>query len=415
MSGLRSSRRARALLAAAWLSAFAGTGDALALPAPQLSNARSYANALVARIAIFGDDDRGPVPTELKSAQEKIGLLYNGKAQIVCTAFCVAPDIVATASHCLFRTAEDRPPPLGDFVFARSRRQTQGASRIAGHASRSISQHILTGNTQIRVRPPIDAANDWALIRLSTPACDKGSLPVKVLTNEEIAQAAMAKKVFQLSYHRDYENWELAYSQPCEAGQPFGDVTGGMIARDFTNPQALILHRCDTGGASSGSPLLLDGPDGPAVIGINVGTYVLSRTLVRDGGAAQRLRQDVIANTAVNASVFQPLIAALRDAQLLEGASQVRRLQQLLTDVHHYAGPVDGAYGTLLRAAIQDFELTQGLPVTGLASRDLLALLEKAAAAGRPPSSASSPPAASAAPLAASTRDTAGRDETRRR
>jgi Putative peptidoglycan binding domain len=153
-----------------------------------------------------------------------------------------------------------------------------------------------------------------------------------------------------------------------------------MIARDFTNPRALVLHRCDTGGASSGSPLLITGPGGPFVIGINVGTYVLSRTLVRDNGAAQRLRQDVIANTAVNASVFQPLITPFRDARLLEGQSRLRRLQQLLSDLHHYTGPLDGAYGALLRSAIQDFELTQGLPVTGLASESLLGLLEKTTA-----------------------------------
>ena len=73
-----------------------------------------------ARAAVFGEDDRGPVPAGLRATQEMIGLLYNGKAQIVCTAFCVAPDIVATAAHCLFRTAEDRPPALGDFVFAHS-------------------------------------------------------------------------------------------------------------------------------------------------------------------------------------------------------------------------------------------------------------------------------------------------------
>jgi hypothetical protein len=372
-------------------------------------------------IAIFGEDDRGSVPAELRPVQEMIGLLYNGKAQIVCTAFCVAPDVVATAAHCLYRTAEDRPPALADFVFARSRKQTQNASRIAGYANRSISQNILSGNMQIRVRPPIDAANDWALIRLSSNACDKGVLPIKVLTNEEIAREAEAKKIFQLSYHRDYENWELAYSQSCEAGQPFGDVTSGMIARDFTNPQALILHRCDTGGASSGSPLLLTAPGGPFVIGINVGTYVLSRTLVRDSGAAQRLRQDVIANTAVNAVVFQPLIAALRDGRVLEGAAQIRRLQQLLSDLHHYAGPADGSYGTLLRTAIQDFELTQGLPVTGLASHDLLDLLEKASAA-MPPQAAPlaaplAPPQATSQPTSAalSGRDLPNKDATGRR
>jgi Putative peptidoglycan binding domain/Trypsin len=390
-------------------------GQAVAAPLPPLTRSSNRASLpefarhlardvqpLLQRIAVFGEDDRGPVPAELNDARDKIGLLYNGKAQIVCTAFCVAPDVIATAAHCLYRTADDRPPALADFVFARSRNQTEGASRIAGFASKSISQNIISGNMQIRVRPPIDAASDWALIRLAMPGC-KSSLAIKAMTNEEIAQAALANQVFQLSYHRDYTNWEMAYSKPCEAAQWFGDVSPGMIARDFTNPLSLILHRCDTGGASSGSPLLVAGPGGPFVIGINVGTYVLSRTLMRDSGSAQRLRQDVIANTAVNAAAFQPLIAALREANILQGPAAIRRLQQLLGDLHHYAGPVDGAYGTLLRSAIQDFELTQGLPVTGLASHELLTLLEKASVAARQPAHLPS----SAAPLPATS---SGRD-----
>lgn len=381
-----------ATLTILFASAAAQAGHALAaaalrVPVSPMRSERALATESkppVQKIAVFGDDDRGPVPVELNETRDKIGLLYNGKAQIVCTAFCVAPDVIATAAHCLFRTADDRPPALADFVFARSRHQTQSASRIAGFASKSISQNVISGNMQIRVRPPIDAASDWALIRLSASDC-KISLAIKTLNNEEIAQAAQANQVFQLSYHRDYDNWEMAYSKPCEAAQSFGDVNPGMIARDFSNPQSLILHRCDTGGASSGSPLLLAAPGGPFVIGINVGTYVLSRTLMRDSGSAQRLRQDVIANTAVNAAVFQPMIAALREASILEGIGPIRRLQQLLGDLHHYAGPMDGSYGPLLRAAIHDFELTQGLPVTGLASHDLLMLLERASIAARRP------------------------------
>ena len=77
------------------------------------------------------------------------------------------------------------------FVFARSRQETEGASRIAGYATKSISQNIVSGNMQIRVRPPIDAASDWALIRLSASSC-KASLPIKTLDNEQIARAAQA-------------------------------------------------------------------------------------------------------------------------------------------------------------------------------------------------------------------------------
>src|SRR5215468_4744195 len=60
--------------------------------------------------AVFGNDDRIPLPAKYKDLQEKIGLLFNPRSRMVCTAFCVAPDIVATAGHCLFRIAGEQAP-----------------------------------------------------------------------------------------------------------------------------------------------------------------------------------------------------------------------------------------------------------------------------------------------------------------
>src|SRR5262245_60563751 len=47
-------------------------------------------------IAVFGTDDRLPLPAKYKDVQQKMGLLFNLRSRTVCTAFCVAPDVVAT-------------------------------------------------------------------------------------------------------------------------------------------------------------------------------------------------------------------------------------------------------------------------------------------------------------------------------
>jgi protease YdgD len=328
---------------------------------------------------VFGADDRGPLPAKLKSLQEKMGMLFNLRARTVCTAFCVARDTIATAGHCLYRTAGERPPRLADFWFARNYDAIRDYARISGHGS---AQHVLSGSTHLNVRPPIDASKDWALIKLSRPICAKGVLPVRALSGDAIMAAAREGRVFQVSYHRDFTPWKLAYSRPCSVDRNFETADWATIAHDFAEPEALILHTCDTGGASSGSPLLIETPTGPEVIGINVGTYVQSKVLMQDGHVTKRLKADTVANTAVNASAFAGALDAFRQATVLSTAAELRELQTLLHKRHLFSGPIDGAYGAVLRAAIEAYEKAEGLPVTGIATHALLKRL--GGGAGRP-------------------------------
>ena len=57
------------------------------------------ANSLVHPVSVFGDDQRVPLPQSLREAGSKLGVLYDSRSHSVCTAFCVAPDVVATAAH----------------------------------------------------------------------------------------------------------------------------------------------------------------------------------------------------------------------------------------------------------------------------------------------------------------------------
>jgi protease YdgD len=157
-----------------------------------------------------------------------------------------------------------------------------------------------------------------------------------------------------------------------------------QIERDFSEPEALILHTCDTGGASSGSPILLDTPDGPEVIGINVGTYEQSKVLMQDGQVKKRLKADTIANTAVASSAFVGRLEAFRAAVILATPGQMRELQGLLAQRQLYAGPVDGTYGAALKASIEAYEKAEALPVTGLATLALLQRLGGGVAMERP-------------------------------
>lgn len=331
-------------------------------------------------VAIFGTDDRIALPPQFKDVQEKMGLLFNLRARTVCTAFCVAPDIIATAGHCLHRTAGESPPRLADFWFARNYEVLRDYTRLAGHANGTAAQYVMSGAMRLNVRPPIDATRDWALVRLAKAACSKGVLPVKAMPTEQVLNEATAKRVFQVAYHRDFTPWRLAYSKPCAVERNFAEADWATIAKDFADPGQLLLHTCDTGGASSGSPLLLETPTGPEVIGINVGSYIQSKIVMQNGKVTKRLKADTVANTGVSALAFAAKLDLFRQAVILTTPAQLRELQAALKQRQFYDGQVNGVYAPELRVGIEAYERAQGLTVTGLATQALLKRLNGTAA-----------------------------------
>jgi protease YdgD len=348
-----------------------GMGQARAQPSPLGAPPASGAPPL-SPAAVFGPDHRAPLPPRLKDVQEKLGLLFNLRARTVCTAFCVAKDVIATAGHCLHRTAGEHPPKLADFWFGRNFDTVRDFARIAGRASGAEAAHVMSGAVSLSIRPPIDAAKDWALVRLMRPACSKGTLPLRVLSIDEIITAADARRVFHVSYHRDFTPWKPAYSRACSVARNFEGADWDSIARDFTDPADLILHTCATGGASSGSPLLLETAEGPEVIGINIGTYLQSKVVMQAGQVTHRLKADTIANTAVSSAAFAAQLEIFRRASILESHAEMRELQTRLMRRGLYSGKLDGAYSAALRSAIEAHERAAGRPVTGLATAALL-------------------------------------------
>ncbi len=374
-------------LVCATILASIGPADA----APPLGNSLAAPTVALNRIAVFGTDDRLIVPNRYARVAENIGLFFSNQSRTVCTAFCVAPNIIATAAHCLAQPG-GAPARLSDFMFARGYDRIRDYARIEGHATGSTGQSMIVGDFQHRVRPPIDASNDWALVRLNRPTCSGGGIPVVPLSSPEIMKEARAGRVFQLSYHRDWTQWRLAYSKPCTVTRDFKGVPWSSIAPDFLNADQMLLHHCDTGGASSGSPLLIERAGTVAVIGINVGTYVQSKILTEGGQVTLREKAETVANTAVNAGVFAGRIELLRSASILASGQPLRDLQQRLSEQRLYQARIDGSYGPLLRSAIEGYERQSRMPVTGLATQDLLTRLNREARGLGQVSPSSAPP-----------------------
>lgn len=329
----------------------------------------------VQKIAIFGEDNRKSLPKRYADLDGKIGLLYNDRVQTLCTAFCVAPDVIATAAHCLFGNQKRKRPKISNFSFRINNKRKTSASRIAGFRTGAASHYVVAGTTGLRTRPPMDAPKDWALAKLSTPACKFGVLKVESRPLPDLIDAAIQKRIFQVAYHWDYEHWKLAYSGPCGVKHYSGKLDWKEVKRLFSNPDALILHTCDTGGASSGSPILVaDSPD-PVVVAMNVGSYEQSKVFIRDGRIVRRSKSRIIANTAVNAAAFVDLMESLELADVIESNKDIVTLQTGLKIKGFNPGVLDGKFGPKTRRAIKNYQIKNGLPVTGIPTQAILTAL----------------------------------------
>ncbi|AHB50259.1 hypothetical protein W911_12415 [Hyphomicrobium nitrativorans NL23] len=340
---------------------------------PNAAPASAPDRSPVDRIAVFGADDRIPLPDDRADLTASIGLIYEPGSQSVCTAFCVGDDVAATAGHCLFRTAGEHAPRLQGFTFRLAPKGAREAvTRIAGAQQSGAPQNVAAGTLKLRVRPPIDASSDWALMRLEEPICKGRSLPLSRQPADKLVELSTAQRVYQVSYHRDFGNWELALGHPCAIRRSFAGADWETISKDFTDARHVILHTCDTGEASSGSPMLTDGPAGPEVVGINVGTYLQSRVLTQQGQVVHRYKSKTVANTAVSAEAFRSVLDALLRADILAARDEMRALQRLLASEGYAVGAEDGRYGPKLSTAIRAFEQAEGRAVTGLATVELL-------------------------------------------
>jgi protease YdgD len=248
--------------------------------------------------------------------------------------------------------------------------------RIAGADHGAAAQNIVSGTTSLSTTPPIDATRDWALVRLASPVCRSGGLPLVNRRPTELSADEEARPIYQVGYHGDFGNWRLTLSPPCAVRRLGQKIKGHVIAGDFADAGALILHTCDTGGASSGSPLLTDGPRGPEVVGINVGTYLQSQVLMQSGEVLHRYRSDTIANTGVSTVAFLEQKNQLAGVDILSTPAAIGRLQTALLAAGYYRGPTDGRYSSELRIAIEKFEATERRPRTGIASTEILRRLE---------------------------------------
>ncbi len=336
-----------------------------------------------AAAAVFGEDDRrGLTPAQMPIAAN-IGQIVDKRDQAICTAFCVGARTVATAAHCLGGAAGPIDPANFRFRLESApfsdAPQTYRQSRLAAPDSGdTASRSFVAGTRQLKLKPPIDSAHDWALARLEEPICTAGGLRLSSSSSETVTARAEDFPVFNFAYHSDIGRARLMVSGNCEVGEPIDEVSPATIAREFADPANLLLHRCDTAGASSGSPMLVSGAFGPEVVAINVGTYMQSKVVMTHGNVAHRLAPEAMANTAASVA---PIAAALAefdaDEPIADAATQAE-LRMLLDRALALQRSAEDTFAISdLKSSILAFERLRGMTELGVPTRRLLTQLRR--------------------------------------
>lgn len=278
-------------------------------------------NRAIEKIAIFGADDRVPLPAALAPLAEKIGTLASRRTGAACTAFCISDDAIATAGHCLFGTAVHPQSQAADLEFTVGAGTPKRTSPLAGGETAAQDRNLVVGTKRLVLTAPINAADDWAIARLAHPICTAGGLPLSPSSPAESDAAATAGDIYEIAFHVDRAESGLMLARPCAVLRQFPAPTEKTIRRDVRDPDAILFHTCDTGGGSSGSPLLRDTPHGPQVVAINVGTYVLSRMVTGSAGN-ETVRGEAVANTAVRSARFANAARAFSAGNVMRSREQ---------------------------------------------------------------------------------------------
>lgn len=188
----------------------------------------------------FGHDDRVLVPVD-EAPWRYMGVLRmdNGGA---CSATLVAPDVIATAAHCIH----------GDSGLSAAGRFSSASS---DHEAR-ITAYLIDRRFDVRRFNSTDEIDglDWALLRLDQPLGNElGYAGIQNLTGRG-GQVALATDIMQAGF-----SWDTG-----------SHLSGNLRCRMVQlNPDNTFAHECDTTRGDSGSGFLVRNGNGFDLVGVD--------------------------------------------------------------------------------------------------------------------------------------------------
>jgi protease YdgD len=219
-----------------------------------------------------------------------IGELDTGGDGPHCTAVLVAPDIIASAAHCLFLNGSQAPVSPYTLVF----RPNQGGLPALPPA-RGTLYRALGGIIRGGPLPGGDASRDWVLIGISPPVIGVQPVPVAGLSVAGMLEMVKSGDRLVTAGYGNGDYQELRLHAPCRI-IPQAEL--GMHADDRTVITSCIFQLGDSGGPI----LLMDGAGQPALVAVIAGLATATK------GAKQ-------IGLGANAGNFLPFLQHPTDSQ----------------------------------------------------------------------------------------------------
>ncbi len=348
--------------------------------------------SLVTKIAVLGKDDRITLPQQYIDLASGIGILGQpGRRGWSCTAFCVAPDVVATNAHCIVKNPTvGRRLNLARTIFILPKFSNPVAAR---HLGERVSHPIFVDpkNPALSVfsgrfnstRSVTSQNEDWAFTKLRRNVCKGRTLAFEKKPMKEIFKAARKKKIFMIGFHGDKKMIDRLFSSNCHVRSPSDKKYFlGAQRRQIRRRATLLPHTCDAFKGSSGSPIFISTPNGPKVIGINLGSLRYERYEIKKNRftgkviSKKKLRSGRETNMAVRPRAFLDGLARFQKETLLTSKWQIKNIQTLLKSLKYYRGRIDGVYGARSQRALLSYEKENGLAPLGLPTLEILSKLE---------------------------------------
>jgi protease YdgD len=169
-----------------------------------------------------------------------------------CTATLVAEDRALTAAHCL----HDRSGhwyPVGRLVveFAPHRARREGYASVRRILPAPGLTFAADGNA-------LQPARNWAILELEGGVRTQTVRPVRLATLSQRAGLHAGSIVSLVAY---------------TAQRPFvATLAEGCEVRSLGGEPEMLLHDCARTAAVAGAPVFLEAVDGPALVGIQIGT-----------------------------------------------------------------------------------------------------------------------------------------------
>ncbi|MEM8688226.1 MAG: peptidoglycan-binding domain-containing protein [Pseudomonadota bacterium] len=358
----------RSVLMASWSS-----GVTLNVLMLLLASALVFSGGAPAFSKIIGKDDRiSAIPFPFSRIKPSLGILSVQGAG-GCTAFCVAPDIIATSAHCLLKDNGSWRKKNMRLIFSQYLSGKKSRTYMRTSNPHSIRLRVVLGTRvqALRTRTWVPTRReDWALVRFDKRLC-KQVVPIRALKNlpkaTKSTEIGMPSKLYLSEQAANSDTISILFSTKCT----FTRSVPGMPSRYQREFRRRVgnklngLHTCDSQNGQSGSPILRRLEDGSVeAVAIHSGhaTWCVNR---------KKRKTCYPFSLSAQLTTMTRALERLRTETVVDEKS-LKVIQRALAKRRLYKGKIDGVFGPATRRAIHKYERSAKLAFLGLPTKQLM-------------------------------------------